>query len=154
MARLIVHLVHGTQFYLWRKPAIPWVEQEPAGVSAIGNEHLFRVGLRRRLEAKGHQVSFRVIRWSGRNRHSARRAAADRIRQSLEHPEEGAHHFLVAHSHGGNACVMALTGGDRQWEAGLSGVACLATPFLVVREAGWAVTANFQDPPNHSRRAE
>jgi hypothetical protein len=27
---------------------------------------------------------------------------------------------------------------DEKWESGLSGIACLATPFLVLREAAWA----------------
>lgn len=135
----MIHLVHGTQFYLWRKPAIHWVEQESSSVTQ--DKPSFRGGLRKCLEARGHIVEFREIPWSGRNRHNARLAAGYEIRKNLVDQAEGWHHFLVAHSHGGNACMLALREPDRALETKLSGVVCLSTPFLVVREAAWAVAA-------------
>src|SRR5712691_6963998 len=140
MASLIVHLVHGTQFYVWRKPNIPWVKDE--SVDEDGSLGSFRRGLSRRLAERGHAaVEFDVVPWSGRNRHGARLEAARELRRHvMKAGQEAAQHFVVAHSHGGNACLLALRD-DADLSKRLSGIVCLSTPFLVVREAKWAWTA-------------
>jgi hypothetical protein len=42
-----------------------------------------------------------------------------------------AHHFIIAHSHGGNIALHALH--DTDLKRSIAGIACLATPFLNVR---------------------
>jgi len=144
MVKLIVHLVHGTQFYAWRKPRIPWVEDEGDGED--GSVGAFRHGLRRRLAERGFaDVDFDVVPWSGRNRHGARLEAAQELRRhvlDLTLANNGSRHVVVAHSHGGNACLLALKDAGELPQR-LSGIVCFSTPFLVVREAKWALAATF-----------
>ncbi|HEX6747377.1 MAG TPA: hypothetical protein VF092_08840 [Longimicrobium sp.] len=77
------------------------------------------------------EVAFAPFGWSGRNRPSARIAAAKELREHIlkkaqEHP--GATQYLVAHSHGGNVSIRALA--DPAVAACVEGLACLSTPFL------------------------
>lgn len=86
-------------------------------------------------DSLGPSVVFRRFRWSGRNSHTARLSAAGRLRDYLEEgllesPE--ATHIVVAHSHGGNVALMAVE--DSNLCERIAGVACLATPFISVRE--------------------
>jgi hypothetical protein len=143
MATLHIHLLHGTQFYFthlrfWRKPRIQWVEDDPQSPDQ------FCAGVRTRLEAKGYEVRFHAIGWSGHNLHGSRRKAADKLLSEIT-PEDGEPHFIVAHSHGGNACMLALRKDEREnggnWGSQLRGIVCLATPFLVVQPARWALLA-------------
>lgn len=81
----------------------------------------------------GLTPAFRMFNWSAANRFAARRAAAEELRRELEqslteHPD--ADHFVVAHSHGGNIALAALTS---RLSGALCGLACLATPVLVSR---------------------
>ena len=66
-------------------------------------------------------------------RHRATTELRDFLRSQLAEypPEEGARHFVIAHSHGGNIALYALR--DPELAHRLSGVACFATPFLYVR---------------------
>jgi hypothetical protein len=109
MAQFVFHLVHGTQFYLLAKPRIRWLLCGKPSVDWIEEESstLCR-RLRTLLEDSGHEVEFRCVPWSGRNRHAARLEAAGLIRESVAGGPENARHFVVAHSHGGNACFLAL----------------------------------------------
>jgi hypothetical protein len=141
VARLKIHLVHGTQFYCWRKPRIPWVEIDDPKAAENADKPSFRSGLRNQLRAKGHTVEFHEIPWTGRNRHGARLEAARDILESVPVEDDGFHHFIIAHSHGGNACMLAFKDDHKRRMSGIAGVACLATPFLIVREAAWAQVA-------------
>jgi hypothetical protein len=52
-----------------------------------------------------------------------------RIIQVREYPN--AHHFVVAHSHGGNVAMYALA--DESLASRVSGVVCLGTPFFACK---------------------
>jgi pimeloyl-ACP methyl ester carboxylesterase len=88
--------------------------------------------LRDRLAAQlGQDVVFVPFKWSGRNSHKARLAAA----RSLEgrildvRSQYPAHcHIVVAHSHGGNIALYALR--NPEVAASISGLVTLATPFI------------------------
>lgn len=143
MAHVLVHLVHGTQFYLWRKPRIPWVEDTAQPMAAPELDSFCR-GLRQELVQRGHSVTFDVVPWSGRNRHGAREAAAGALRENVLKPaHEPVRRFVVAHSHGGNACLLALKDDGGAVAKRLSGIVCLSTPFLVVRKEKWALNATI-----------
>lgn len=79
-------------------------------------------------------VAFHNILWSGRNSVTARRAACDALYEALtrslnQHPERP--HFVIAHSHGGNIAMQALS---RSFHMGQHcRLICLSTPFLVLR---------------------
>lgn len=92
--------------------------------------------LRRTLENQLQGgVEFRCVRWSGANRARSRLKAAEQVQRELEqalwdYPD--ASHFVVAHSHGGNAVMYALR--DELVRLRLTGLITLATPFLHVGE--------------------
>jgi Alpha/beta hydrolase family len=70
--------------------------------------------------------------WSGDNSHDARLTAGKCFEEKLtelvgEPRNEGVPLFVVAHSHGGNVSLYGLRGTLRER---VSGVVCLATPFL------------------------
>lgn len=110
---LVVTLVHGTF-----APDAPWTEP--------GSE------LCRELrDALGSGVVLERFRWSGKNTHGARQAAATELRallsrQADQYPD--ARLCIVAHSHGGNVALYALR--DERVGARVQGVVCLATPFI------------------------
>jgi hypothetical protein len=110
----VVTLVHGT----WAGKRKWTTEGSP-----------LRLTLQRHLG----QVEFRAVEWNGGNWAHDRLAAAERIRSHLieelrERPD--ARHFVIAHSHGGNAVLYALR--DVELQRNLAGVVMLATPFLHV----------------------
>jgi hypothetical protein len=75
--------------------------------------------------------------WRSRNMVSSRFAAAERFREHvarLARMHQGCQIYVLAHSHGGNVCLWALRDSSL-WEA-VSGVICMATPFLVVSTRG------------------
>lgn len=113
-APLVVTLVHGT----FARGAA-WANDDGA---------LIRQRLRKRF---GESVRFRAFNWSGSNSHSARRVAAQALREdqaaaAREHP--GVPRFVIAHSHGGNVALHAL-GGDAA-APGLAGIVTIGTPFI------------------------
>jgi hypothetical protein len=112
----VVTLIHGTF-----APGAPWVEDGSQLCTAI--QQAFPGG-----------VEFRRFSWSGGNSLSARRTAAARLRERIlgDPVPEGTRHFVVAHSHGGNIALYAL--GDPQVRKRITGVATLATPFLIARK--------------------
>ena len=114
---VVVTLIHGTF-----APEASWVREGSELRKAIA-------------KAFPDAVEFRRFVWSGGNSISARQAAAAELRgQILADPvmAEGARHFLVAHSHGGNIALYALR--DPQVRERITGVATLATPFLIAKK--------------------
>jgi pimeloyl-ACP methyl ester carboxylesterase len=76
-------------------------------------------------------ILFSSLAWSGANspwvRHEAAQQLAAHLNDQIEaHP--AASHFVVGHSHGGNIALMSCC--DADVSSRLSGVICLATPFL------------------------
>jgi hypothetical protein len=113
-----VTLVHGT----FARDA-GWVQPD-APLSA----HLRKV-----LGEAGEGAHVVLFNWSGGNSVFARAKAARDLVLHLEalqdhYPE--ARHYVVAHSHGGN---VALYAASLLQKRKLSGIACLATPFLQAR---------------------
>jgi hypothetical protein len=125
------------------KPRIPWIEEIPQ-VSTAGAVHRgFRSSVRTHLESLGHQVEFRPVTWSGRNRHRDRVAAAQLIETNLQGTEANAIPFVIAHGQGGNAALLAVKGGSAAVQSKLGGTICLSTPFLHVRESRWALSGTI-----------
>src|SRR5438094_9750913 len=90
--------------------------------------------LRRELETRLGAIEFRTVQWSGGNWARDRLDAAARLRSHLSetlNQRPNAHHFIIAHSHGGNALMYALQ--DAEISRQIAGVVTLATPFLHVR---------------------
>ena len=112
---VVVTLVHGT----WAQSA-RWV---------LPNSTLCR----RLTETWGERIALMPLRWSGGNTVRARsRAAADLATHfdTVARQFPAARHYVIAHSHGGNVALYALR---QRSGARISGVACLSTPFLHVR---------------------
>lgn len=87
--------------------------------------------LRSRLKGR---VRIERCEWSGWNSIGARRSGADGLAAHLDRLEEtfpNARHYVIAHSHGGNIALYALR--QRGLASRISGVVCIATPFLVAR---------------------
>lgn len=82
--------------------------------------------LSRALTARVPQVVLHTVDWGGQNSPSAREAASIVIRELIESLPRGDAVFIVAHSHGGNGALRAVTGVGRP----VAGVVCLATPFI------------------------
>jgi len=87
----------------------------------------------RTLKETLRSVAIHPFQWSGKNSHSARLRAADRLAgflndQLAAHPH--AQHHVVAHSHGGNVVLYALR--DSDLRAAVASVVFLGTPFISV----------------------
>jgi len=114
--RLVVTTVHGT----YAKHAT-WVESK----STLGQALIQRFGA---------GVVVRPCRWSGANNAAARAEGRDLLRTHLGdvlNEYKQAHHYIIAHSHGGNVALYALC--DKALRDKIAGVACLATPFILSR---------------------
>ena len=115
--RIVVTLIHGTF-----APEAEWVKDGSKLCEAVH-------------KAFPGRVEFRRLPWSGGNTIGARQDAARNLgAQILADPARpaGARHFLVAHSHGGNIALYALR--DPAVLERITGVATLATPFLIARK--------------------
>lgn len=113
----VITLVHGT----WARKA-SWADE---------NSVLCR-GLRDQLQSS--LLAFERFQWSGRNLFSARRNASHRLVAHIKQMSErwpNARHYIIAHSHGGNIALYALR--DDEVNRVVTGVVCLATPFLHAR---------------------
>lgn len=80
-------------------------------------------------------TTLKRFQWSGRNSHFARYIASQQLRDEiikLRRSCPNSPHFILAHSHGGNIAMYACS--DAFIEEMVSGIVCLATPFLNVRE--------------------
>jgi hypothetical protein len=114
-SKCVVTLVHGT----WA-PNAPWTD----GTSAFCEE------INKQLDGA---VEFHPFNWSGGNSHDDRLLAARSLASELrtrcaDMPD--AKHFVVAHSHGGNVALYALR--DVELQRGMTGLICLATPFISI----------------------
>ncbi len=115
--QVVIHLVHGTF-----APDAPWTQSDSS----------FQKKLKCRLPEL--DVQFEAPQWGGQNQHSARLRAATKLREGIrKHATRGIPQVLIGHSHGGNACVLACRDLDGSLGGAVRGVACLSTPFLVVR---------------------
>lgn len=128
--RVVVTLVHGT-----------W----PGAASWCQDMSPLCVALRR---AFPYEILFKPFSWSGGNSLRARAKAAAGLRSHLYSAIvtwPRARHYVIAHSHGGNIALYALR--DADLASRITGVVCLATPFLHVslRDlgalSGWAAAA-------------
>ncbi len=113
--KVVVTLVHGT----WARRATWTMSGSP-----------LRDTLSRVVNAP---IAFTRFVWSGRNSISARQRAVKDLTEHLRSlitrwPQ--AHHYVVAHSHGGNVAFQVLA--DPLLQERVAGIACLATPFLTV----------------------
>jgi pimeloyl-ACP methyl ester carboxylesterase len=119
----VIILVHGT----WGRGFFCPAGDAPWTVESSTLCHLLRKRLNRR-------IVFLRFRWSGANTHTARAQAAKDleifIKTCLDRWPH-AKHFLIAHSHGGN---VALCAADPCISTQITGIVCLATPFITARE--------------------
>jgi hypothetical protein len=79
-------------------------------------------------------VSFTIFEWSGENSHQARLTAASELAthlRAIADAHNGAAHFVVAHSHGGNVALAALS--EDSARRSVDAIACLNTPFIQCR---------------------
>jgi hypothetical protein len=113
--RFVVYLVHGT----WSADA-RW----------ISHHSQFSERLAARL---GGLLLLDRVRWSGKNSLQAREAATSKLRAEVNQRVAqfpGSAHVIIAHSHGGNIALRAISEGGLHRRVGL---VCLSTPFLNVR---------------------
>jgi hypothetical protein len=123
---IVAHLVHGTWPRGIRLPSF-LRPLRPDRVTWYDEGSDFRADLARLV---GGQLSFEVFEWSGSNSILARKEATEALEQHLADAiwrRQDAHHFVIAHSHGGNVALAAV--GNEP----VSGLITLATPFLDVR---------------------
>jgi len=95
--------------------------------------------LRQNIAEQLKDVEFNIFNWSGRNTHQARIAAAEDLKVALKkefakHPDR--HHYLIAHSHGGNVALYSLA--DSEVAEHVEGIVTMGTPFIVCRDRGVA----------------
>jgi hypothetical protein len=118
--KYVVTLVHGT--VLFRRKGTPsWIE----------DGSFFRGELRKTLNG---MVEFFPFRWSGDNSHRERAKAVRQLEaQLIEQHRSNPHakHFVIAHSHGGNVARWAVQ--NAECAKSISGIVCLATPFIRLR---------------------
>ena len=112
-SEVVTYLVHGT----WAKGSRwPQIEEE----------------IRRQLPDTDHVFDYPT--WSGKNTVKSRLSGAlsleRRLLDSIRRKPD-AHHFIIAHSHGGNVSLLALK--NPEVRAAISGIVCLSTPFLLCR---------------------
>jgi hypothetical protein len=83
----------------------------------------------------GEQSQFTEVAWSGRNRASARQAAASEISAVVQHIQSTSRDekiFIIGHSHGGSAIAYFLKE-NADLAKRLRGCAFLSTPFIAIR---------------------
>jgi hypothetical protein len=122
---LVITLVHGA----WARNA-SWTRADSPLCSAV--------------QAAFPRALLVPCRWSGGNTLRARCRATTALVAHLRgllvsYP--GAHHFVIAHSHGGNIAMYALR--DAELQRRLEGLVCLSTPFLHVRPRSVSRIAAF-----------
>jgi hypothetical protein len=103
-------------------PEATWIEPDSRFSALLG-------------ERLGPTVHIYPFRWSGRNGIKARARAsvalAEHIaRVAAKHPD--AHHYVIAHSHGGNVLAKALS--TSKLADKVHGTVCLSTPFLAISQ--------------------
>src|SRR5205823_320959 len=86
------------------------------------------------LHARFPNAEFFPFAWSGRNSHSGRIGAGNRLAeflQSLKARSPDRPIFVITHSHGGNVLLYALS--QTSAEACVNGCVFLGTPFINTR---------------------
>lgn len=119
---IVVTLVHGT----FAKGA-PWTKDGST----------LRCEIAQALGEYERDVAFDVFEWSGRNSHRARVKAGYELARhirALRTANPNSHHFIVAHSHGGNVALLSHKHLDEEFHA--IGIATLGTPFLYAKPRG------------------
>lgn len=114
----VITFIHGTAGFLRLREPNEWCD--------TGSP------LRETLQDKFPTAKFEVFSWSGENNHIDRQKAAVALRAQLhEQVRENpyATQVLIAHSHGGNIALNALS--DRFLQTKVRTVFCLSTPFFV-----------------------
>ena len=109
-------LVHGTYAKAAHRPALQ------DGIAVAASE-------------AGEQSQFTEVTWSGRNRASARQAAASEISavvQKIQSTSRDEKIFIIGHSHGGSAIAYFLKEYSDLAKT-LRGCAFLSTPFIAIR---------------------
>jgi pimeloyl-ACP methyl ester carboxylesterase len=114
---IVITLVHGTN-----ARQAPWTQSGSP----------FRANIETGLPG---EIQFQIFNWSGRNSFRARDRASQELAKELDatagrNPE--AQLVVIGHSHGGNVALKALN--RMNDESRVSGVACLSTPFLTIRD--------------------
>ena len=130
MGKFSVLLIHGTF-----AEGAAWTQPEKSKLCAFLKSQF------------GSDIEFERLDWEGSNRHKARVKASQKLLTAYRPGGPFVHrldqpHFVIAHSHGGNALAYALREESKFSEA-LSGVAFLSTPFIQARErrrARWVLT--------------
>jgi hypothetical protein len=92
-------------------------------------------GLAAAVGALGHPTHFQEVRWSGKNRASAREIAAAAISSAVEDVQSTSKTeelFIIGHSHGGSAIAYFLKYYPTLAKS-ITGCAFLSTPFLAIR---------------------
>jgi hypothetical protein len=92
-------------------------------------------GLALAAGAAGEHSRFEELKWSGKNRASARKAAASEISsvvQNIQSTSRNEKIFIIGHSHGGSAIAYFLKEYSSLAKT-LSGCAFLSTPFVAIR---------------------
>lgn len=92
-------------------------------------------GLALAARAAGEHSQFNELTWSGKNRASARQAAASEISsvvQNIQSTSRNERIFIIGHSHGGSAIAYFLKEYPCLAKT-LSGCAFLSTPFIAIR---------------------
>jgi hypothetical protein len=116
MSKVIVFLVHGTG-----ARNAPWTQ---AG-------SIFRNELIQQLREM--ELEFRAPNWSGGNSHKDRLAGGEKLASELRQSvskNQGCPHFIIAHSHGGNAALYALRNAPAEVRSNVHGLITMATPFI------------------------
>jgi hypothetical protein len=127
--RTRIFLVHGTwagptKWFFWKRTD-RWVDEGQS----------FREELKTAIEKNGRNVEFEVVDWSGYNLHCSRLKAVTTLREAINKKlAENDSGFIVSHSHGGNIALLANS--DPNISSRLSGIVCMATPFLVATPIG------------------
>jgi MFS family permease len=113
-------LLHGT----WARHAA-WTHPESKLCGA----------LRKRF---GEQTEIHSVDWCGWNNVGTRTKGAEKLCKHLRALELAPddRHFLIAHSHGGNVALYALTEPDVAKR--VAGVATIATPYLIASKRQWS----------------
>ena len=92
-------------------------------------------GLALAARAAGEHSQFNELTWSGKNRASARQAAASEISsvvQNIQSTSRNERIFIIGHSHGGSAIAYFLKEYPCLAKT-LTGCVFLSTPFIAIR---------------------
>jgi hypothetical protein len=127
--RYVFTLVHGTWARSW---LFTLLDRISGSVQWYEKGSTFRIELEKQFPG----AVFEPSEWSGANSAAARMKAAINLSTDLRkrlviHPH--AHHFVIAHSHGGNIASYAILN-EPEFRQKITGLIFLSTPFLHVHK--------------------